>query len=574
MRAALLLLPVVCVLSQGCHGCNRGAAQQDRDAGPSSPDATPSLDGGGALDGVVDLARGADLLGDATVDTSSPSDLLAPATTTLRPTWLQRVDGVDTRHFARELSSGEVLWLLNQGYGSPEVVYGKGEANETSVVGMLKPTLAWLDGSDGHLVRVRPIAGDHPETTGVAQALVGFVESRGGEISVGGELGGGVVLNPGTALAQPLLGPRGEGADELYAAIDPFVARYSKDGEPLWVMRGATPGPIHKTWFNQPRGLVALGDNELGFLGVVDGSGLALGADTASPVTIPEAHGAFLVRLDGSGTPSLWQTHHDLDAASSKLAVANDGSLRWLFNLPGAATLNASSASPTEIAPESGMTTTWVAAKLAPDGSIAWLRRLSSTGTCYFSDSVLRGSGALVIAGYCTGSLVIKDEALVPLGPPIGVTGSVVLQLGDDGSVAWSRAQEGAALVYSGLVETSDGALWLGGALTGDGPVLPLDNAPPLQLPPHPAPVDQPRNYVVLYRLSDLGERAEARLLGFDVQGQLAATKDGGILLATSLSASMRPAIFGGDGALLEQPRCTVPWDACALLLRFDLSAP
>lgn len=564
------------VSASGCSGCRDDSGRNDDEVdgadGAVIVDMAPQTDlTGVVVDAGSDLERGD--LADA-VDGNADPDLSPATIATMAPVWHKRVDGVSysSGDFARELSTGEIGWLLNQGYGSPEVVYGAGEANETAITAPLKATLAWLDGSDGQLLRVRQIAGDHPSTTGGAFGHVGFVETARGEITVAGEYGGGVVFNPGTDVALTIIGERKDNPSEASYAIDPFVARYTANGEPKWLVLGDTPGPIAKTWFNQQRGLVALDDESVLFDGMVDGSGFKLGG-----VAVPENGGGYLAKLGGNGAVAIVSTRHDASGGivpTLRMFRASDGAIVWIGAIPegGTLTLQTDTASPVVVNAEPNAKITFAVVKTSPTGEVKWVRRISSDGSFYLYFSFLRHNDELVLTGGGgSGTVVVRDEALNLVGAALDVKMGVALALDGAGGLAWSRAHENEDAFYGSVVETSTGELWMHASFRWAATVVPLEGAAAMMLPPRPGPVDEARNFNVLYRLSDTGERIAARQLGFDLDGELSATKDGGLLLTTIL-LSGRPAIFDATGALVELPRCTVPWDACSLLTR--LPAP
>lgn len=578
-RVFALVFFGVLASASGCSGCRddsgRNHDEVDGDGDGAAPvDSASQADfiaGGG--DAGSDLGRTGDL-GDG-ADAGAKPDLSPATITTIAPVWHKRVDGVSysTGDFARELSTGEIGWLLNQGYGSPEVVYGVGEPNETSIAAPMKATLAWLDGSNGELVRVRQIVGDHPSTTGAAFCHIGFVETARGELTVAGEYGGGVVFNPGTDAALTIIGERKDNPTEASYAIDPFVARYTANGEPKWLVLGDTPGPIAKTWFNQQRGLVALDDESVLFDGMVDGSGFKLGG-----VAVPESGGGYLAKLGGDGAVAIASTRHDDSGAimpTLRPYRASDGAIVWIGLLPEdrTLTLRTDTASPLVLSAESNAKITFVVVKMTSTGETKWVRRISSDGSFYLYNSFLRHNDELVLTGGGgNGTVVIKDEALNPVGAAVDVKMGVALALDAAGGLAWSRAHENEDAFYGSVVETSAGELWMHASFRWASTVVPLEGAAAMMLPSRPEPVGEARNFNVLYRLSDTGERTAARHIGFDLDGELSATHDGGLLLTTIVLSTQRPAIFDGTGALTELPRCTVPWDACSLLTR--LPAP
>lgn len=504
---------------------------------------------------------GADLAG-ARADLGL-ADLSPEAPGFLIPTWVFTLQGglVSWGPYVVGLpGSGEaappvVALAFTKGYGVDQITVGAGDPGQAVVSGKFKPVLAWLDGRDGKVQRVRQVAGDQSATqlsAVVPQARLSA--GPGGAVVMGGQFHGSAVFNPGTAAAQSQSAAQTLVGDTLHRAEDPFIVGYGADATPGLFVRGRTPGPLSMTWFNYCQGVAALPDGGAVVAGRYESGGFRFGDGSAGAVTLSAPGGSYLARVNAQGSP-VWLSRNSgrIDFWTGARAAA-DGSAYVLASYDQGAVLLADT---DKVAlPLDPGARGWALIKLTPSGKIAWLRRLSSSSVSSPADFAVAPDGRVVLSGGVVGRLeLLSDGGRVDAALESQAPQGFVASWGADGSLLWTTALGAAVSGAGALSVQADGSAWVT-ALTGQATrALPLDPGGSATLPD--AGVAD-ASVPLLYRITPQGGRASVAALGVNLPvASVAAVPGGGVVLAGGYGNWGQDIRVGSAGGTRALPPCT-----------------
>ena len=278
--------------------------------------------------------------------------------------------------------------------------------------------------------------------------VYGVAELSGGDVAVVGYTVGGAAVD-GTSGA-----PVATGSDAPNAG---YVARLSPAGAVRWATAIAT-GAFGSAFdvAAVPGGVVVLGR----FAGTV-----RIGT---TAVTSPGAQSAFVARLNDDGSVAWVRTIDSPDTADASEFdsdgagnVTVGGSFRTSVTAGGTTRASAGNADG------------WIA-RIAPDGTVAWLTSFGGTASDNVNAVAVGPGGEAYVGGLFRNTLAVGAETFTSAGGRDGVA----LRVEPDGRVAWARHLSGAGAddYFTGAGASAGGVGFAGlasGAVTFGGQSAP-----------------------------------------------------------------------------------------------------
>lgn len=527
--------------------------------------------GGGSAGGSAGGGSAGGTAGGAEVDAGPPPlAAFAPAR------WVKTIQGglsLWGPHVAATRDGG-VVGAFTLGYAGPPIVLGAGEANQVTYTERFKGAVVWLDGNDGHLEAAQRLATDQnaPTSTAVVKPY-GLVTTPGGDAVLWGTFHGYATMLPGTAAQTNYTALTQLNGNLLDRAEDPFLIRFSPDHAPRSLMRGRTPSPLTRTWFNYSLGIAPLANDEVFLVGQFDGPGFVLGDGKPGQTTLGGGMSStYFARVDPSGNP-VDVKRNGPNSTMRGLVVAGDGSRYLMTSLNLPSQLLVDTPNPVQLdpmrAPDGGSIANWTLVKLTPAGTVDWTRR-------FVSNTYYGSAGGLVAWDDAVAVTGIVGEGMKVTLPDGGVLAAVpatvdwkersqgfVARLEADGGVGFMRTLDEDAVAGGGAVE--GGMLKLVAQAQG---AVTLDGQSALRLPAAP----DGGWLTVGYTLSERGEKVGARLLGQNLQvSSLVRLAGGGFVVSGVHGDWLTDSAVGElDGGLRPMPPCLPNFDQLIFYSRID----
>lgn len=486
------------------------------DAGGVDADQTTDL--GPQPDSATDLGQpdvGFDLGEDAgdTADSGSGAERGG----LLEPSWTRTIQGSVSLWgpWVDVASDGRVIGALTYGGAlDPAVTFGEGEPNETVFDQRFKTAVAWFDGDDGILIRAVRVGENVSDTERASiPNQAGIDVTPDGELLVGGYWHGSGRFHAGTPLETTWVGQTRLNGDRFDRAENPWVTRYKADGSPDWIIRGRTPGPLTKTWFNNGLGIASLGKDETAFVGKSDGAGFVFGEPSANPVTL--GAGSYFARLDSTGNPVAVVQNR---SAPLYLGVrgTSDGTAYVLPSIGQNAVIDTGGAALDVVAaenvPDGPQFRTSALVRIEQDDTIGWISRVVMQTYGSVNEFDAADDGSVVVTGSCDGLLELYDaDDMIAASEMCDERRAWAARYAPDGTLAWHRVF-GEEVAYIGEARFGDdGTLWLSTRVDATADAVELDNGEtPL---PDVGATDQ-EYFDVLLAVGDDGARQAAWVIG------------------------------------------------------------
>lgn len=583
----MLILMSAAVLVGACHcddnlvvsGAGGGNASGGGAAGGEAG-GTAGGEAGGAAGGAAGGTAGGAAGGTAGGEAGGAAGGTAGGSTVsafVPASWVKTVQGilVPGGPQLRVGPDGNVMTVVRMGYSGNPTIIGGGEPNEVQWTERFQTAVASFDSSDGHLLSAARVTSAPPGPYAGTAPINGFAVTPSGEAVTWGTFDYNIRFFPGTWAQVDQSTLFRTNGSRLDRAEDPFLARFTPTLEPVSLMRGRTPAPLLKTWFNSARGALALPSSDVLVWGYPEQAGLIIGDGKAGQTTLGgTGQELFIARVDRTGNPVWVKRGESLSLESGALAA--DGSV-YLHVTFWSDTSKLFAGSPDEITfavpaftiPDAGAPRVDGIVKLSPSLTLEWVRyRASASPLNFVTDLEPWGDGVALMGNVGSGFTVYAPDAgsLGGLVPAAGSTDqSWVGVFEGDGRLGWLRSLDSEGYPLRGGLAVHDRTVKL--LSKQAGPVSGLTLPPAAD-----GGTDQQGSFLIGYTFSPAGQQLGTALIAQDLGGAgLVALPDGGLVAEAIGFARTLPSRVGErDGGARPLPTPPADWDQMLYLLRVD----
>jgi hypothetical protein len=483
-----------------------------------------------------------DMTGDTTGDTTTGDE---PVTLSGHD-WLHYITGYSSLEplFAEKLPNGQVFVTGGGGLYGRYVTLATGEPEEiTYDLDGIGSFAEWLDETDGSRVHSRMLT-----TTKSPMGTYGFsnaiTHAPGGDIVVAGYWWGENYFNHDTPYQSVMKSESLIINNQYHRAEDPFFTRMDGAGAPLWLHRGRTPGPLNTTWFNQPRGIVALPDGDFLTTADYERPGFVAFHGTAGAKTMTGTNSAYMARLGADGVPK-WVLECAGNFVRGRGLAAGPGGVVYALTYENMVLFKGTPDELTIPKEADDDDTKWMfpLVRVDPAGKPTWVRRLVGIGGSFTPAVVVRDDDSAVIVAQLNGELQIRDGQDIAGSLTTQQSDVVIARIAPDGGLAWIRAL---GLKSGNVIAASGGEVWIAGTLPGTATTIKLDE----QEVPLPAlQFDTELDIRVLLRISADGAATEARVVGAGLPSEYLSSDGLSLLLTGTYHCDMAvPLLFDEGG--------------------------
>jgi hypothetical protein len=275
-----------------------------------------------------------------------------------------------------------------------------------------------------------------------------MVTDGAGNVYIAGECAWGADFDPGP-------NTRFACASLNSTATDGFVAKYSPDGELVWVsalLMSNGVGYFESLTLDSSGNVYAVG----GFNGVIQDFYVSTSA----------AFDALLVKYDANGN-QIWLQHYGADNSALATGVVTDeqGNVYFGGTLSGAADFDfgAGTSLLTGSSQGSGYTV-----KLDPNGELLWANAVTSDSWATVTDLARSPTGGVLVAGSAAGTTDFDPGVGMQelTAPPSGSLG-YVLHLNQVGALSWVAVLNGGNAEITGIAVDAAGSILATGSFSG-----------------------------------------------------------------------------------------------------------
>ena len=477
----------------------------DASTGEVSSDATTDSTTDATTDSTTDGTTGGE-----TSTTGGGSDPLG----VVAPSWLRLMDGLITLGPPRvtTLPDGDVVALVTGGLYAKEIIFAKGDDDEQVLeTAILAPALAIFDRETGALSSARLLAEKGPNTQYGASVKVSSLDTASnGDLLVSGTWFGKATFFPGTGDSVLMDAPIKLNGDTLDRAEEPYYLRMKPSGAIDWLIRGRTPLPLQKTWFNYGHSIIALPGDDVLVAGDYEQGGFVFADGKPGEKVMSGSQSSYFARLGSDGSPT-WTAKNSKRLRANAMRSLGDGAIYTL--LPADAMILADSDAPTMTAAEPGKTTSTVG-RLDPEGAITWTANVAWDESGYLGGYEVTASGGLIAFGYVNGEMMVRGADDLALSGGADSYSAWIAGFSADGEALWLRVLA-PGTTFMGVSLTGDDGVWLGASVAAP---FELEIGGELMSLPDLGFNDGEESYAsLLVRIDDDGQVAQAQLLGGDL---------------------------------------------------------
>ncbi len=484
-------------------GATEGTTTGDTTAGTTGVMTT-----GTTGDTTTGTTTGDTTTGTTTGDTTTGGE---PAVTLSGYDWLHYVTGHIALEpmFAEGLTNGQVFVTGGGGLYGKYITLSPGNPDEiTYNLNGIGSFAEWLDGADGHRLHSRMLT-----TTKAPMGTYGFgdaiTHAPGGDIVVAGYWWGENYFHQNTPYQSVMKSESLIINNQYHRAEDPFFTRMNSAGAVAWLRRGLTPGPLNTTWFNQPRGIVALPDGDFLTTGAYERPGFVAFSGTAGAKTMTGTNSSYMARLDPNGVPK-WVHECTGYFVRGRGLASGPGGATYALSYEG---MTLFKGSPGEVAIPKELdddNTKWMfpLVRVDPAAKATWVRRLVGIGGSFTPAVVTRDDDSAVIVARLNGELQIRDEQGVAASITTSGSDVIVAGITPAGAVLWMRTL---GLKSGTIIAPSGGDVWIAGTLPGAATTVKIGDK---QVPLPSLQFDPALDLRVLLRIGADGDAVEARVVG------------------------------------------------------------